>query len=261
MRALGTAATGMLAQQLNVDVISNNIANMTTTGFKRQRAEFQDLLYQDLRRAGASSSDAGTIVPSGIQIGVGVKTASVYRIADQGGMEATENTYDLAVQGDGYFRVLMPSGEEAYTRAGSFQVSATGEIVTQDGYTVLPSITVPQDALSVTINSSGEVQVKLDGQVNLQTVGQIDLAIFFNEAGLQPMGSNLYLESTASGAASVGVPGSTGFGTVRQGYLESSNVNAVGEITALISAQRAYEMNSKVITTADEMMSVTNQLR
>jgi flagellar basal-body rod protein FlgG len=251
----------MLAQQLNVDVISNNIANMTTTGFKRQRAEFQDLLYQDLRRAGASSSDAGTIVPSGIQIGVGVKTASVYRIADQGGMEATENTYDLAVQGDGYFRVLMPSGEEAYTRAGSFQVSATGEIVTQDGYTVLPSITVPQDALSVTINSSGEVQVKLDGQVNLQTVGQIDLAIFFNEAGLQPMGSNLYLESTASGAASVGVPGSTGFGTVRQGYLESSNVNAVGEITALISAQRAYEMNSKVITTADEMMSVTNQLR
>ncbi|WP_025898725.1 flagellar basal-body rod protein FlgG [Sneathiella glossodoripedis] len=261
MRALGTAATGMLAQQLNVDVISNNIANMTTTGFKRQRAEFQDLLYQDLRRAGASSSDAGTVVPSGIQIGVGVKTASVYRITDQGGMEATENTYDLAIQGDGYFRVLLPSGDEAYTRAGSFQVSATGEIVTQDGYTVLPSITVPQDALSVTINPSGEVQVKLDGQVNLQTVGQIDLAIFFNEAGLQPMGDNLYKESTASGAPSVGVPGSTGFGTVRQGYLESSNVNAVGEITALISAQRAYEMNSKVITTADEMMSVTNQLR
>jgi len=261
MRALGTAATGMLAQQLNVDVISNNIANMTTTGFKRQRAEFQDLLYQDLRRAGASSSDAGTIVPSGIQIGVGVKTASVYRIADQGGMESTENTYDLAIQGDGYFRVLMPDGEDAYTRAGSFQVSATGEIVTQDGFTVLPSITVPQDALSVTINASGEVQVKLDGQVNLQTVGQLDLAIFFNESGLQPMGDNLYKESTASGAPSVGTPGSTGFGTVRQGYLESSNVNAVGEITALISAQRAYEMNSKVITTADEMMSVTNQLR
>jgi flagellar basal-body rod protein FlgG len=261
MRALGTAATGMLAQQLNVDVISNNIANMTTTGFKRQRAEFQDLLYQDLRRAGASSSDAGTIVPSGIQIGVGVKTASVYRIADQGGMQATGNTYDLAIQGDGYFRVLLPSGEEAYTRAGSFQVSATGEIVTQDGYTVLPSITVPQDALSVTVNTSGEVQVKLDGQVNLQTVGQIDLAIFFNQAGLQPMGDNLYKESTASGAPSVGVPGSVGFGTVRQSYLEGSNVNAVSEITSLISAQRAYEMNSKVITTADEMMSVTNQLR
>lgn len=261
MRALGTAATGMLAQQLNVDVISNNIANMTTTGFKRQRAEFQDLLYQDLKRAGASSSDAGTVVPSGIQIGVGVKTASVYRITDQGGMESTGNTYDLAVQGEGYFRVLLPSGDEAYTRAGSFQVSATGEIVTQDGYTVLPSITVPQDALSVTVNASGEVQVKLDGQVDLQTVGQIDLAIFFNEAGLQPMGDNLYMESTASGAPSVGVPGSVGYGTIRQGYLETSNVNAVGEITALISAQRAYEMNSKVITTADEMMSVTNQLR
>lgn len=261
MRALGTAATGMLAQQLNVDVISNNIANMTTTGFKRQRAEFQDLLYQDLRRAGAASSDAGTIVPSGIQIGVGVKTASVYRITDQGGMEATENTYDLAIQGEGYFRVLLPSGDEAYSRAGSFQVSAEGEIVTQDGFTVVPSITVPQDAISVTINPSGEVMVKLDGQVDLQTVGQLDLAIFFNEAGLQPMGDNLYAESPASGNPTIGVPGSTGFGTIRQGYLETSNVNSVSEITALISAQRAYEMNSKVITTSDEMMSITNQLK
>ncbi|MEH6476854.1 MAG: flagellar basal-body rod protein FlgG [Sneathiella sp.] len=261
MRALGTASTGMLAQQLNVDVISNNIANMTTTGFKRQRAEFQDLLYQDMRRAGASSSDAGTIVPSGIQIGVGVKTASVYRITDQGGLEATGNDFDLAIQGDGYFRVLLPSGEEAYTRAGSFQMSPTGELVTQDGFTVLPAITVPQDALSVTVNSSGEVQVALDGQVDLQTVGQIDLAIFFNEAGLQPQGDNLFKESTASGAPSIGVPGSTGFGTLRQRYLETSNVNAVGEITSLITAQRAYEMNSKVITTADEMMSTTNQLK
>ncbi len=261
MRALGTASTGMLAQQLNVDVISNNIANMTTTGFKRQRAEFQDLLYQDMRRAGASSSDAGTIVPSGIQIGVGVKTASVYRITDQGGLEATGNDFDLAIQGDGYFRVLLPSGEEAYTRAGSFQMSPNGELVTQDGFTVLPAITVPQDALSVTVNSSGEVQVALDGQVNLQTVGQIDLAIFFNEAGLQPQGDNLFKESTASGAPSIGVPGSTGFGTLRQRYLETSNVNAVGEITSLITAQRAYEMNSKVITTADEMMSTTNQLK
>lgn len=261
MRALGTASTGMMAQQLNVDVISNNIANMTTTGFKRQRAEFQDLLYQDMRRAGAASSDAGTVVPSGIQIGVGVKTASVYRITDQGGLQATENDFDLAIQGEGYFRVLLPNGDEAYTRAGSFQISPDGEIVTQDGFTVVPSITVPQDALDVTINPSGEVQVKLDGQVDLQTVGQIDLATFFNEAGLQALGDNLFLESPASGAATVGVPGSTGFGTVRQGYLETSNVNSVTEITSLISAQRAYEMNSKVITTADEMMSVTNQLR
>lgn len=261
MRALGIAATGMLAQQLNVDVISNNIANMTTTGFKRQRAEFQDLLYQDMKRAGASSSDAGTIVPAGIQIGVGVKTASVYRITDQGGLQATGNDYDLAIQGSGFFRVQMPSGEEAYTRSGSFQISPEGEIVTQDGFTVIPSVTIPQDTIDITINPSGEVQVQLDGQVNLQTVGQLDLAIFFNEGGLQPMGDNLYTESSASGAPSIGIPGSVGFGTLRQGYLENSNVNAVQEITQLISAQRAYEMNSKVITTADEMMSVTNQLR
>ena len=241
MRALGIAATGMLAQQLNVDVISNNIANMTTTGFKRQRAEFQDLLYQDMERAGAASSDAGTIVPAGIQIGVGVKTASVYRITEQGGLESTGNTYDMAVQGEGYFRILLPSGEEAYSRAGSFQLSPTGEIVTQDGFTVIPSITIPQDATSV-------------------TVGQLDLAIFFNEGGLQPLGDSLYKESTASGAPTIGVPGSTGFGTLRQGYLEMSNVNAVQEITQLISAQRAYEMNPKTITAADEMMSVTNQL-
>jgi flagellar basal-body rod protein FlgG len=234
---------------------------MSTTGFKRQRAEFQDLLYQDMRRAGAASSDAGTVVPSGIQIGVGVKTASVYRITDQGGLQATENTYDIAIQGEGYFRVLLPNGDEAYSRAGSFQLSPEGEIVTQDGFPVVPSIIVPEDALSVTINPSGEVQVQLDGQVDLQTVGQLDLAIFFNDAGLQPLGDNLYKESTASGAPSIGVPGSTGYGTIRQGYLETSNVNAVTEITSLISAQRAYEMNSKVITTADEMMSVTNQLR
>ena len=260
MRALGIAATGMLAQQLNVDVISNNIANMTTTGFKRQRAEFQDLLYQDMERAGAASSDAGTIVPAGIQIGVGVKTASVYRITDQGALEATGNTYDMAIQGEGYFRVLLPSGDEAYSRAGSFQISPTGEIVTQDGFTVIPSITIPQDAINVTINPSGEVEVQIDGQVNMQTVGQLDLAIFFNEGGLQPLGDSLYKESTASGAPTIGVPGSTGFGTLRQGYLESSNVNAVQEITQLISAQRAYEMCSKTITAADEMMSVTNQL-
>ncbi len=261
MRALGIAATGMLAQQLNVDVISNNIANMTTTGFKRQRAEFQDLLYQDMKRAGASSSDAGTIVPAGIQIGVGVKTASVYRITDQGGLEATGNDYDLAIQGEGFFRIQLPNGDEAYTRSGSFQISPDGEIVTQDGFTVIPSVSVPQDAVSVTINPSGEVQVQIDGQVAPTNVGQLDLAIFFNEGGLQPLGDNLFTESEASGAPSIGVPGSTGFGTLRQGYLETSNVNAVQEITQLISAQRAYEMNSKVITTADEMMSVTNQLR
>ena len=261
MRSLSIAATGMLAQQLNVEVISNNIANMTTTGFKRQRAEFQDLLYQNLRRIGAQSSDQGTIIPSGVQVGVGVKTAAVYRITEQGNLAKTDNTFDLAVQGKGFFRVLLPSGTEAYTRAGSFQVSAEGQIVTPDGYVVQPAITVPQDAVDVAINSNGEVQVKLDGQTAPQTVGQIDLATFFNEAGLEAIGDNLLLETPASGAATVGAPGSPGVGTILQGFVETSNVNAVSEITALIQAQRAYEMNSKVITTSDEMLRASTQLR
>jgi flagellar basal-body rod protein FlgG len=261
MRSLSIAATGMLAQQLNVEVISNNIANMTTTGFKRQRAEFQDLLYQNLERIGAQSSDQGTIVPSGVQVGVGVKTAAVYRITEQGNLSKTDNTFDLAVQGKGFFRVLLPSGSEAYTRAGSFQVSAEGQLVTPDGYVVQPAIAIPQDAVDVAINSNGEVQVKLDGQTAPQTVGQLDLATFFNEAGLEAIGDNLLLETPASGAATVGAPGSPGIGTILQGFLETSNVNAVSEITALIQAQRAYEMNSRVITTSDEMLRASTQLR
>ena len=261
MRSLSIAATGMLAQQLNVEVISNNIANMTTTGFKRQRAEFQDLLYQNLRRIGAQSSDQGTIIPSGVQVGVGVKTAAVYRVTEQGNLSKTDNTFDLAVQGKGFFRVLLPSGTEAYTRAGSFQVSAEGQIVTADGYTVQPAITIPQDAVDVAINSNGEVQVKLDGQTAPQTVGQLDLATFFNEAGLEAIGDNLLLETPASGAATVAAPGTPGVGTVLQGFVETSNVNAVSEITALIQAQRAYEMNSRVITTSDEMLRASTQLR
>ena len=261
MRSLSIAATGMLAQQLNVEVISNNIANMTTTGFKRQRAEFQDLLYQNLRRIGAQSSDQGTIIPSGVQVGVGVKTAAVYRVTEQGNLSKTDNTFDLAVQGKGFFRVLLPSGTEAYTRAGSFQVSAEGQIVTADGYTVQPAITIPQDAVDVAINSNGEVQVKLDGQTAPQTVGQLDLATFFNEAGLEAIGDNLLLETPASGAATVAAPGSPGIGTILQGFVETSNVNAVSEITALIQAQRAYEMNSRVITTSDEMLRASTQLR
>jgi flagellar basal-body rod protein FlgG len=261
MRSLSIGATGMLAQQLNVEVISNNIANMNTTGHKRQRAEFQDLLYQNLRRAGSASSDAGTIVPSGIQLGVGVKTGAIYRITEQGNLQNTGNNLDLAINGKGFFRIQMPTGEEAYTRAGSFQVSPQGQLVTLDGYVVSPGVTIPQGALAVEINTSGEVQVKLAGQAAPQTVGQIDLANFFNEAGLESLGDNLFLETPASGNAITGVPGSTGFGNVRQGYLETSNVNPVQEITSLISAQRAYEMNSKVITTSDEMLATTSQLR
>ena len=261
MRSLDIAATGMLAQQLNVEVISNNIANMTTTGFKRQRAEFQDLLYQDLRRVGSTSSDAGTVVPSGIQLGLGVRPAAVYRIGDQGNLTLTDNPFDLAINGRGYFTVELPSGDTGYTRAGSFQISADGELVTADGYIVQPGATIPVDATSVTINANGIVSARVSGSVTEQQVGQIELATFANEAGLEALGDNLFIETTASGAATVGTPGATGFGTLKQGALETSNVNVVNEITNLISAQRAYEMNSKVIQASDEMMASTSQLR
>jgi flagellar basal-body rod protein FlgG len=250
----------MLAQQLNVEVISNNIANMNTTAYKRQRAEFQDLLYQDERRVGSTSSDSGTIVPSGIQLGLGVRTAAVYRMTGQGQIVTTENSLDLAIQGKGYFQVELPSGETAYTRAGSFQLSPEGQIVTANGYTVLPGITVPNDAVDVTVNSSGEVQVTIAGQVQPQTVGQLEFATFPNEVGLQALGDNLFAETPASGNPTTGVPGSTGFGTVLQGYLETSNVDVVQEITNLIRAQRAYEMNSKVIETTDQMLQTTSQI-
>lgn len=261
MLALSIAATGMLAQALNVEVISNNIANMNTTGHKRQRAEFSDLLYQEILRVGTTSADNGAIVPTGILLGAGVKTGAVYRITEQGTMQNTGNTYDIAINGKGFFRIQLPSGEFGYTRAGSYQLSPQGQIVTQQGYVVSPGITIPQDAIAVSINTSGEVQVKLSGQAQPQTVGQLDLVTFFNEAGLESIGDNLMLETPASGTPTAGVPGQAGFGTIRQGYLENSNVNPVQEITNLIAAQRAYEMNSKVITTADEMLSVVNQLR
>ncbi len=261
MRALSISSTGMLAQQLNVEVISNNIANLNTTAFKRQRAEFQDLLYQNLRRVGAQSSDAGTVVPSGIQIGVGVKTGSVYRITEQGNLNKTDNMYDLAVKGRGFFRITLPNGDTGYTRAGAFQLSPAGQIVTLDGYTLQPGITVPQAAVDVTINNVGQVQVKLADQTTPQTVGQIQLAIFFNEAGLEALGDNLFVETPASGAANVANPGDAGFGAIQQGFLETSNVNAVSEITSLITAQRAYEMNSRVITASDEMLAAVANLR
>lgn len=261
MKALSIAATGMIAQQLNVEVISNNIANMNTTGFKRQRAEFQDLLYQNIERVGSSSSDAGTIIPSGIQVGVGVKTGGVYRITEQGSVIGTENPFDMAINGSGYFRVTLPSGDDAYTRAGSFQLGPTGQIVTLEGYTVGPGLTVPQEAIDVSINSQGEVLVKLEGQVDPTNLGRMELATFPNPAGLEAIGNNQFLETPASGAANLGVPNTPGFGSLLQSFLENSNVNSVSEVTSLITAQRAYEMNSKVISTADEMMSVTSNLR
>ncbi len=258
---LDIGATGMLAQQLNVDVISNNIANMTTTGYKKQRAEFQDLLYQTKIRPGSTSSDSGTTVPAGIQLGLGVRAGSVYRVSEQGALSVTGNEFDLAIVGEGYFQVSLPSGEDAYTRDGSFQMNENGELVTSEGYPLTSGITIPSDAIDVTINNSGEVLVKIEGQVNLSNVGQIQTALFQNVAGLEALGDNLFLETEASGAATAGNPNSVGFGRIEQGALESSNVNVVQEITSLIQAQRAYEMNSKVIQTGDEMMSTVNQLR
>ena len=261
MRSLDIAGTGMQAQQTNVEVISNNMANMTTTGFKRRRVEFQDLIYQNLRRVGANSSDSGTVVPSGAQVGLGVRTAAIYRINEQGNLQQTSNTLDLAIQGNGYFQVTTPTGETAYTRDGTLALAADGTLVTADGYTVQPGVQVPSAATSVTINTSGQVQVTLANTTAPQTVGQIQLAAFANEAGLDAQGGNLFVQTAASGAPVTGNPGTAGFGSVMQGFVETSNVNVVTEITNLITAQRAYEMNSKVITSSNEMMSTLTNLR
>lgn len=258
---LDIGATGMLAQQLNVDTISNNIANMTTTGYKRNRAAFQDLMYQTKISPGATSSDAATRMPSGLQQGLGVKTGSVYRVNEQGSFQGTSNPYDLAVNGKGYFRITLPSGETGYTRDGGFLLNENREIVNSLGYLVMPGITIPDDATDVTINESGEVLATIDGQTAVSNVGQIELARFANDAGLEAIGNNILLESEASGSPTTGMPGDTGFGKVLQSYLESSNVDAVEEMTALIQAQRAYEMNSKIIQAGDEMMSAVVQLR
>ncbi len=261
MKALQIAATGMLAQQLNVEVISQNIANMRTTGYKRQRPEFQDLLYQDLRRVGAASSDTGTVVPSGIQLGLGVKTGSIYRIHTQGSVLNTEKDLDLSIRGEGYFQVTLPNGNTSYTRAGAFELDATGALVTLDGYKIDPAITIPANARSVSINAEGSIQVLTDDTSTPTDVGQLELAIFVNKSGLEAIGDNLYLETPASGSPTTGTPGSTGIGTLLQGSLEQSNVNAVSEISDLIAAQRAYEMNAKIISATDEMMQANNNLR
>ena len=261
MRALRIAATGMAAQQLNVEVISNNIANMNTVGFKKQRAEFQDLLYQNVERMGVQSSSSGTIVPTGVQIGSGVKTGSVYRVTQQGALTQTGNKLDLAIDGKGFFTVLMPSGETAYTRAGNFSVSPAGQLVTADGYVVQPAITLPQGATDVSVAADGQVSASIAGQATPSVVGALQLATFYNEAGMEAIGDNLMLESAASGPANLGAPGLNGIGRLQQGYTEASNVDAVSEVTALIVAQRAYEMNSKVVTAADQMLSTASQLK
>jgi flagellar basal-body rod protein FlgG len=259
MRSLDIAATGMQAQQLYVDVTSQNLANINTTAYKLQRPEFQDLLYQDMRRVGTNSSDTGTIVPTGIQIGLGVRTAAIYRNTGQGTMTSTENPLDIAIQGRGFFQITQPSGEIAYTRAGAFQLSPDGELVTADGFVVEPAITVPQNATSVSINQSGEVFATIPGQTEPQNLGQLQTVNFINEAGLQAIGQNLFLETAASGSPVTGTPGTDGFGTILQGFLEASNVNPVTELTNLIKAQRTYEMISRVVTKTDEMLQSLTQ--
>lgn len=261
MRSLHIAATGMLAQQTNVEVISNNLANMSTTGYKRRRAEFQDLIYQNLRRVGSQSSDTGSVLPSGAQLGLGVRTAAIYRVAEQGSLQQTENRFDLAIRGNGYFQILLPSGEIAYTRDGTFALSPEGVIVTAEGYVVQPGITIPAAARDVTINASGEVLAALDGQIAPQNVGQIQTAIFANEGGLEAIGDNLFLATPGSGQPQAAAPGQPGHGAVSQGFIETSNVNTVQEITSLITAQRAYEMNSRVITASDSMLETLTRLR
>ncbi len=261
MRSLDIGATGMLAQQMNVDVISNNIANMTTTGYKRQRAAFQDLIYQNIDRPGSTSSDSGTTVPAGLQLGLGVRTGSVVRQHSQGAIQITENPLDVAITGEGYFQITLPSGDTAYTRDGTFQLNENGEIVTVQGHAVDPGITIPADATDIDINDQGEVLVSLPGQTATSNVGQIQLASFVNPAGLEAVGDNLFLETDASGSPTTGTPGQEEFGALRQSALEQSNVNVVEEITLLITAQRSYEMNSTVISTSDEMLQTVTQLR
>lgn len=261
MRSLDIGATGMLAQQMNVDVISNNIANMTTTGFKRQRLDFKDLVYQNIDKPGAQSSDISTILPSGLQLGLGVRVGAAYKIHEQGPLQITENPLDLAITGDGFFQITLPNGETAYTRSGVFQINENGEIVTTQGYLLEPSIVAPPDAIAIEINENGEVFADLAGQVDLTNLGQIQLASFINPAGLEAIGDNLFLETEASGNAQLNNPGTENAGSIRQGALENSNVNVVEEITNLITAQRAYEMNSTVIRTSDEMLQNVSQLR
>lgn len=261
MRALAIAATGMNAQQLNLEVIANNIANINTTGFKRARAEFSDLLYQVERLAGVPNQANASVVPEGAHIGLGVKTAAIRNLHIQGSLTSTGNKYDLALVGAGMFQIEGPNGETLYTRAGAFNTNATGQLVTIDGNPIMPSITVPSDAVEVIVNKSGQVFARIDGQAAVQELGQLTLATFANEAGLAPLGDNLFGETEASGPAIVGVAGDPGFGTIEQGYLENSNVDPVKEITDMISAQRAYEMNSKVIKAADEMAATISQAR
>ncbi|MFA5371057.1 MAG: flagellar basal-body rod protein FlgG [Sideroxydans sp.] len=259
IRSLWIAKTGLEAQQTQMDVISNNLANVSTTGFKRSRAVFEDLLYQNLRQPGAQSSQQ-TQIPSGLQIGTGVRPIATERIHTQGNLQQTGNQLDMAIQGNGFFQILLPDGSTAYTRDGSFQSDSQGQLVTANGYTVQPAITLPANALSVTVGLDGVVSVTQPGVTAPVQVGSIQLATFINPAGLESMGQNLHLETAASGAPNTNVPGTNGTGSINQSYVETSNVNVVEELVNMIQTQRAYEINSKSITTSDQMLQKLSQI-
>mgnify|MGYP001426155980 CR=1 FL=1 len=261
MRSLKIAATGMAAQQMRVDTIANNLANMNTTGYNARRAEFADLHYQQIERPGAINAADGTMLPTGVQLGLGVRPTAVSVQLKQGSLSMTGNDLDIAIEGNGYLEVTLPSGASAYTRDGGLKLNADGTIVTSDGYPVVPDIAVPPEARSVSISADGEVYAYFADQIAPQLLGQLTLAGFNNPKGLEAIGSNLFLESEASGQPNVSPPGVDGLGTLRQGFLEDSSVDAVSEVTELIEAQRGYELNAKVLTAADQMMAATTQIR
>lgn len=261
MRALKIAATGMSAQQMRVEVISNNLANMNTTAYNARRAEFADLHYQQIQRAGSISASDGTVLPTGVQLGLGVRSSAVSVNVAQGSLAATGGDLDVAIEGNGYLEITLPSGASAYTRDGSLKRNGEGLIVTSDGYAVVPEVTIPNDARSISINANGEVYGYFVDRVEPELLGQFTLAGFANAKGLEALGGNLFAETSASGQALVGSAGEEGLGTFRQGYLEDSSVDAVREITELIEAQRGYELNAKVITAADQMLGATTQIR
>jgi flagellar basal-body rod protein FlgG len=260
LKTLSIAATGMQAQALNIDVIANNLANVNTSGFKKSRADFQDLVYQNLRMAGTASAE-GSQVPTGIQLGQGTRPVATQKLFSQGDYQYTQNQLDLAIEGDGFFQVLKPNGEVAYTRSGAFKLDSEGRIVTSDGFHIEPEIVIPSDSTSVSIGTDGTVSVIQAGQTEATVIETIQLARFANPAGLNSVGRNLYLPTSASGTVQTGTAGAEGLGTISQGYLEMSNVSVVDEMVNMISAQRAYEINSKAIMAADEMLQMANNLK
>ncbi|MGQ3052846.1 MAG: flagellar basal-body rod protein FlgG [Roseateles sp.] len=259
MRSLWIAKTGMEAQQTQLDNISNNLANVATNGYKRSHAVFEDLIYQNMRQSGANSTEQTTL-PTGLQVGLGVRPVATARIYTQGNLQQTSNNLDLAIKGDGFFQVQMPDGTTSYTRDGSFQLNADGQMVTSNGYTVLPGITIPNNAQSLTIGNDGTVSVTLPGQAAPQTVGQVQLATFVNPAGLDPKGQNLFAETASSGTPNTGAPNNNGIGALQQGFVETSNVNVVEELVQMIQTQRAYELNSKAVQTSDQMLQKLAQI-